>query len=60
MRCPVCKAKNIKNKDSKTGRKRVQKFGKYYRKSDSKMIQRYKCFKLAHINVDKINYLLVI
>ena len=43
MRCPVCKAKNIKNKDSKTGRKRVQKFGKYYRKSDSKMIQRYKC-----------------
>ena len=43
MRCPVCKAKNIKNKDSKTGRKRVQKFGKYYRKSDSKMMQRYKC-----------------
>ena len=43
MRCPICKAKNIKNKDPKTGLKRVQKFGKYYRKSDSKIIQRYKC-----------------
>ena len=31
MRCPVCKAKNIKNKDPKTGLKRVQKFGKYYK-----------------------------
>tara|TARA_B100000941_G_scaffold271849_1_gene230896 strand:+ start:29 stop:916 length:888 start_codon:yes stop_codon:yes gene_type:complete len=43
MRCPICKAKNIKNRDPKTGKKRVQKFGHYYRTSDSKRIQRYKC-----------------
>ena len=43
MRCPICKAKNIKHSDPKTGKKRVQKFGHYQRKSDSRLIQRYKC-----------------
>ena len=43
VRCPVCKAKNIPNKDCNTGKKHVQKYGSFRRKSDSKRIQRYKC-----------------
>ena len=43
MRCRVCKSKNIPNKDPKTGQKHVQKYGSFKRKSDSRIIQRYKC-----------------
>lgn len=45
MRCPICKAKNLPNKDSKTGQKTVRKFGSYRRKSDSRRIQRYVCLR---------------
>ena len=48
VRCSVCKAKNLPTIDEKTGKKMVQKFGFYRRKSDSKRIQRYKCLRCNH------------
>ena len=48
MRCSVCKAKNLPHKHKQTGKKTVQKFGFYRRKSDSKTIQRYKCLRCNH------------
>ena len=48
MRCSVCKAKNLPTIDKKTGKKMIQKFGFYRRKSDSKTIQRYKCLRCNH------------
>ena len=43
MRCPVCKQKNTPHKDPETGKRHVRKYGKFRRKSDSKVIQRYVC-----------------
>lgn len=43
MRCPVCKKENRANRDPDTGRKTEQKYGSYRRKSDSRVMQRYKC-----------------
>ena len=48
VRCSVCKAKNLPTIDEKTGKKMVQKFGFYRRKSDSKRIQRYHCLRCNH------------
>ena len=48
VRCSICKAKNLPNRDTKTRKKMVQKFGFYKRKSDSKTIQRYKCLRCNH------------
>ena len=72
VRCSVCKAKNLPTIDKKTGKKMVQKFGFYRRKSDSKRIQRYHCLRCNltfsaaskdpayHQNKRRLNYKILI